>query len=346
MFFRATLSPVTDEYHGQWNVALTELTDSTVLATWEAGHTEVRTPNVIQSSTSPDAGRTWGVPQVHYRRDGMRCTPGGFFEAADELHCVHTELPLSGHRGTCRILERVSTDRGRTWGEAREIRAIEYGAAMQPVALRDGSIALPVYHGVTRHDGSSGSVSYVLLSTDGARSWQETARIPCDVRPGPMEPALAECGDGEWLCLLRTCGTAKVYAARSRDQGQTWSEGAPLPLESPESIARLLRLHDGSLLVVWNGVASERMGPRHVLTAARSEDGGHTWPERRDLVRGPAGAVYSNHGVVQLRDGTLLAAYQDLHLDPAVAPERSGVDSVELVGFSLEWLRGAIDSFR
>ena len=346
MFFRTTVSRVSDQYHGQWNVAFAELADGAVLATWEAGHTEVRTPNVILSSTSPDGGRTWGDAQVFYRPDGVRSTPGGFFELGDELHCVHTELPLAGQRGTCRILDRVSTDRGRTWAEPREIRAIGYGAAMQPIVLRDGGVALPVYHGVTRDDGSSAAVSYVLLSTDGAQTWQETAMIPCQVPPGPMEPALEECDDGEWLCLLRTRGTAKVYAARSCDQGQTWSRAAPLSLESPESIARLLRLHDGSLLVVWNGVASERMGPRHVLTAARSEDGGHTWPERRDLVRGPAGAVYSNHGVVQLRDGTLLAAYQDLHLDPAVAPERSGVDSVELVGFSLEWLRGAIDSFR
>ena len=53
--------------------------------------------------------------------------------------------------------------------------------------------------------------------------------------------------------------------------------------------------------------------------------------------------MYSNHGVIQLRDGTVLAAYQDLHLDPVRAPERSGVDSVELVGFSLEWLRGGTD---
>ena len=343
MFFRATISAATDEYLGQWNVALAELADDTVLATWEAGHTEIRTPNVILSSASGDGGRTWGEARVFYRADGVRSTPGGFFMPGDELHCVHTELPLAGHTGKCRILGRVSIDGARTWGEPREIRAIDYGAAMQPVVLRDGVVALPVYHGVTRDDGSSACVSYVLLSADGGQSWRETSMIPCDVPPGPMEPALEECDGGEWLCLLRTRGTAKVYAARSRDRGQTWSAAAPLSLESPESITRLLRPHDGSLVIVWNGVGSEKQGPRTPLTAARSHDGGHTWPERRDLVHNPDWAVYSNHGVLQLRDGTVLAAYQDLHRDAIRAPERSGLDSVELVGFSLGWLRGGAD---
>ncbi|MFH1924345.1 MAG: sialidase family protein [Planctomycetota bacterium] len=340
VFFRATISPVTNEYHGQWNVALAELPDGQVLAIWEAGHTETKTPNVILSSTSSNGGRSWGEAQVFYQREGVRCTPSGFFKLDAELHCVHTELPLAGHRGQCIVVDRVSTDGGARWGERREIRAIEYGAAMQPAVLRDRRIALPVYYSTGKPNGSSGAVSRGLISADGAQTWTETAVIPCDIAPGPMEPALAECNDGGWLCLVRTRGTAKLYAARSADHGQSWTPAAPLPLESPESIARLLRLHDDSLLVVWNGVASKRQGPRTPLTAVRSYDGGRTWPERRDLVHDPAGGLYSNHGVVQLRDGTVLVAYQDFHRDPDRSPQRSGVDSVGLVGFNLEWLSG------
>ena len=77
VFFRATVSPVTDEYHGQWNVTLVELPDGQVLATWEAGHTETKTPNVILSSTSSDGGRSWGELRIFYQRDGVRCTPSG-----------------------------------------------------------------------------------------------------------------------------------------------------------------------------------------------------------------------------------------------------------------------------
>lgn len=340
VFFRATVSPVTDEYHGQWNVALAELLDGQVLATWEAGHTETKTPNVILSSTSSDGGRSWGEVRIFYHRDGVRCTPSGFFQLGEELHCVHTELPLAGHKGQCLIVDRVSTDGGARWGERRVIWATTYGAAMQPVVLRDRRIALPLYYSASKADGSAGSVTRVLISADGAQTWSETATIPCDIAPGPMEPALAECDDGRWLCLVRTRGTAKLYATRSADHGQSWTQATPLPLESPESIARLLRLHDGSLLAVWNGVASKRQGPRTPLTAARSYDGGRTWPQRRDLIHDPARGLYSNHGVVQLRDGTLLVAYQDFHRDPERAPQRSGVDSVGLVGFNLEWLSG------
>jgi hypothetical protein len=52
--------------------------------------------------------------------------------------------------------------------------------------------------------------------------------------------------------------------------------------------------------------------------------------------------LYSNHGVVQLRDGRVLVGYQDFHRDPERAPQRSGVDSVELVGFDLHWLEAIL----
>jgi len=340
VFFRVTVSPVTDDYHGQWNVALVELPDGQVLATWEAGHTETKTPNVILSSTSSDGGRSWGEVQVFYQREGVRCTPSGFFQLGEELHCVHTELPLAGQGGQCLIVDRVSTDGGARWGERREIWATTYGAAMQPVVLRDRRFVLPVYYSAAKPGGSSRSVARILISADGAQTWTETAGIPCDIAPGPMEPALAVCDDDGWLCLVRTRGTAKLYATRSADHGQSWTLAAPLPLESPESIARLLQLHDGGLLAVWNGVASKRQGPRTPLTAARSYDGGQTWPERRDLIHDPARGLYSNHGVVQLRNGTILVAYQDFHREPKRAPQRSGVDSIGLIGFDLEWLSG------
>ncbi len=341
--FRATISPESSDYHGQWHVALAELPDGRVLATWEAGHTETKTPNVILSSSSSDGGRTWGKAEEFYRRDGVRCTTNGFFWLDEQLHFVYTELPLPGRKEKCRIVQRVSTDGGHSWQAPREIWVIEDGEdgeAMRPVVLEDKRVALPFYYSKTTPKGPGARLSRVLLSTDGAQTWTETASIPCDIPPGPMEPALAECPGGDWLCVLRTRGTGKVYASRSADAGQSWTKAVATALESPESIARLLRLHDDSLLLVWNGVESKAQGPRNPLTAARSYDGGRTWPERRDLVYTPGGGLYSNHGVVQLRNGTVLVGYQDLHSNSKIKTTRGGVDSVELVGFDLEWLSG------
>ena len=207
---------------------------------------------------------------------------------------------------------------------------------MQPVVLRDGRIALPVYGRGTNSSGTVTSISRVLVSKDDGVTWQEGSNIPADLPGGAMEPALAETSEGDWLCVIRTRGTGSLFASRSKDSGLTWATPAPLPLESPESIARLQRLDDGSLLVVWNGVASKTQGPRNRLTVARSVDGGWTWPQRRDLVQG--GPVFSNHGVMQTSDGRILVGFQHFHRDPVRAPERSGVDSVELASFDLAWL--------
>ena len=41
---------------------------------------------------------------------------------------------------------------------------------------------------------------------------------------------------------------------------------------------------------------------------------------------------------MQSGDGRVLIGYQHFHRDPERAPERSGVDSVELAAFDLPWL--------
>lgn len=334
--FRATISPVTDEYHGQWQVALAEFSPGRVIAIWEAGHTEVRTPNVTLAAESADGGRTWSGRREFHRSAGVRSVPCGFYCIKDLIHCVIAEVPMVGGSQSRRVLDRATSDRGVTWGAAREIWRTKSGIAMQPVVLRDGRIALPVYQRVAGSDRKPTSLASVLISKDDGATWQPGAAIPTDLPGGAMEPTLAETSDGGWLCIVRTRGTGVLYASRSQDDGQTWEPAAPLPLESPESIARLERLADGSLLLVWNGVASRTQGPRDRLTVARSLDGGRTWPQRRDLVKG--GPVFSNHGVLQLVDGRILVGYQHFHRDPARAPDRSGVDSVELAAFDLHWL--------
>lgn len=334
--FRATISPVTEAQHGQWNVALTELAPGRVMAIWEAGHTEAKTPNVIMAAVSEDGGRSWSERREFIQREAMRCTPCGFYRMKGLLHCVHGELPMAGGKQPCRVMLRTSADNGATWSEAREIWQTEMGMAMQPVVLRDGRIALPVYRRGKDAQERVTSVSEILVSQDDGATWLAGGMIPVDLPGGAMEPALVETASGEWLCVIRTRGTGWLHAARSNDGGQTWAPPEPLPLESPESIARLLRLADSSIIVVWNGVASKTQGPRDRLTVARSLDGGRTWPQRRDVVQG--GPVFSNHGVTQTSDGRVLIGYQDFHRDPERAPERSGVDSVELAGLDLSWL--------
>ncbi len=334
-FFRTVVAPISPRYAGQWNVAMTELFDGEVLAVWEAGDTETKTANVILSSRSGDGGRTWSPSSEFLSEPDRRLTPGGFRRYQDRLWFFYTDLPVGG-TGEHRILRRSVDEPDGKLGEPQEIRRHQWMCAMQPLILSDGPLALPVYHTVRQADGEATSVSRLLLTADGT-TWHEGGAIRSDTPHGAMEPAVVELPSGGLLCAIRTSGTAALMICRSDDAGETWSELAPSGLESPESIARLLRLNDGSVLVVWNGLASRSQGPRNVLTAARSTDGGRTWPQRRDLLRAPEG-LYSNHGVAQLTDGRVLVACQSYHRDAARAPRRGGVDEVLAVGFTPDWL--------
>jgi predicted neuraminidase len=93
----------------------------------------------------------------------------------------------------------------------------------------------------------------------------------------------------EWqgvLMIIRT-DLGHVYAARSRDQGETWSAPVPLmDLPAPASPASVVRLPDESLLMVYNHVpdgARAAWRDRTPLAAARSEDGGDTWRRLDDI---------------------------------------------------------------
>lgn len=337
-FVRSVVAPVSPRYAGQWNVALVELADRTVLAVWEAGDTETLTPNVILGARSRDGGRTWTAAGQFLADPSRRLTPAGFCQHRGGLWFYYNELPVGGG-GVHRLLRRAVDDPAGTVGEAEEIRRHEWICAMQPVVLSGGLLAVPVYFRSRRDEGGVTSGSRLLLTADGS-AWQDGGEIRSDTPGGAMEPALAELPAGELICGIRTSGTSALMVCRSADRGATWSAPAPSGLESPESIARLLRLADGSVLAVWNGLASPRQGPRNVLTAARSTDGGRTWPERRDLLRAADG-LYSNHGVVQLADGRVLVAGQSYHSDAVRAPRRGGVDEVVAVGFTLDWLAGA-----
>jgi Neuraminidase (sialidase) len=145
---------------------------------------------------------------------------------------------------------------------------------------------------------------------------------------GTMELQLVETAPDRLLCLFRTKGGC-LYQATSQDGGQTWSPAAPSPLTAPESMARLIRLRSGRLLVVWNNVSSTTQQPRHPLVAALSADGGQTWGQPRVIADETGTNQLSNHGVIQLDDGRILLGvshYRDVRpmtsdLDVAVFDE-------------------------
>jgi len=173
-----------------------------------------------------------------------------------------------------------------------------------------------------------------LLSDDGGHTWKPSEEITVDTPRGVMELQIVETSDDRLFCLFRTKG-GYLYQTTSADGGETWSPSAPSPLSAPESMARMVRLRSGSLLVVHNNVSSTTQQPRHPLVAAISADGGQTWGEPRVIATETGSNQLSNHGLIQLDDGRILLGishYRD------VRPMTSDLD---MALFDEAWLRGA-----
>ena len=121
----------------------------------------------------------------------------------------------------------------------------------------------------------------------------------------------------------------------SHDGGETWSASAPSPLPAPESMARMIRLKSGHLLVVWNNVSSTTQQPRHPLAAAISRDGGGSWSDPKIIGDEVGANQVSNHGIVQLDDGRILAGISHYR---ATRPMTSDLD---MAVFDEEWVLNA-----
>lgn len=191
---------------------------------------------------------------------------------------------------------------GRTqWSNPRKIFSGYIGSLQAAVQLRSGRIIVPFATWVPelREAPPTGSnVTTVVYSDDGGRTWLESPaklRAPCEEgyngsNYGAIEPTVLELKDGRVWMLMRT-QTGYLYESYSND-GVVWSEARPTRFHSSNAPAFLLRLGDGSILLLWNNCeAPERVdgegvyGGRDVLHAAISGDEGKTWFGYREIYR-------------------------------------------------------------
>ena len=113
--------------------------------------------------------------------------------------------------------------------------------------------------------------------------------------------------------LLRT-QLGGPFLARSRDEGETWSEPAPSGLEGPESCTCLRRIPGtNDLVLFWNhskyiAEGHHHYGERTPLTAAVSRDGGQTWRVIGNLRDGP-NDEYTNIDCTFTSDGKAIVTY-------------------------------------
>jgi hypothetical protein len=246
-----------------------------------------------------------------------------------------------------RVFVRRSTDGGRHFDHGSEFPYEEicggkvlpevgfYGSADNLIQLESGRVvAAFTFMDPSRSDPESGRQHYTgvcLLSDNGGRAWRRSGEIVADTDRGVMEPQIVETSPDRLFCLFRTKG-GYLYQTVSEDGGSTWSTPAQSPLPSPESKPRMIKLQSGNVLIVWNNVSSVTQEPRYPLVASLSSDGGRTWGTPR-VIRNETGSnELSNHSVIQLDDGRILAGISHYH---ATRPMTSDLD---MALFDEQWV--------
>jgi predicted neuraminidase len=132
--------------------------------------------------------------------------------------------------------------------------------------------------------------------------------------------------DGSLLALFRSRWADRIYASRSTDHGRTWTSPVPSGLPNNNSSIQYTVLANGHLALVFNDTNAEGVtelraslyddieddsglkepvsqeGERHAvwgvprapMTIAISEDGGRSWPHKRNIEIGDGYCMTNN----------------------------------------------------
>ena len=255
---------------------------------------------------STDNGATWSAPKLlvsFTNSSGEELLPWDgtvFLDADARIRYVFFFSPY--HSQSAGDMYTISSsDDGATWSAPSMVfsRSV-WGRIMSqinpPVVLRDGSLALPVY--TTPGDsGDHGPVTsgLVLVGGDGEQ-WTPKGVLPTSLINITVyqEPAVAVCAppnDDQLLMLIRT-GILELWAARSTDEGASWSLPYATPLQNPNSKVNLLQWTGdgaggdapahGDLVLILNPFAncsapSNGYCPRSPLSLSVSRDCGGSW---------------------------------------------------------------------
>ncbi|MGX9963495.1 sialidase family protein [Roseomonas sp. F4] len=278
------------------------------------------------------------------------------FPAPDGTVWLLWTAQISGNQDTALIRRRISTDSGVSWGPIETLFEEQPGFGTfirSPIVVLDnGDWLLPIWRCTKPPAGAwTGHLdtSSVMISADGGASWTEHA-VPGST--GCVHMSIVDLRNGELAAFYRSRWADSVHVSRSTDGGRTWS--APVPTELPNNNSSILvtRLANGHLAMVYNHSSAEQAtdrrlslyddigggddlapaaladdvrsafwgAPRAPMTLAISEDGGHSWPRRRNLETGDGYCMTNNSkdrlnrefsypAICQTADGALHITY-------------------------------------
>lgn len=299
------------------------LPDGDLGCVWFAG-TQEGVPDICVhfSRLAPGATR-WSDP-VRLSDDMTRSEQNPLlFTAPDGRLWLLWTAQVSGHQDTAIIRRRISSDAGRSWGPVETMLDRPGFFIRQPIVVAaDGDWLLPAWLCPTPPSGAwrgDEDTSLVLVSSDQGRSWS-AHDVPGST--GCVHMNILDLQDGTLLALYRSRWADSIHASRSRD-GRNWSAPEPTELPNNNSSIQAVRLANGHIAVAYNHSSAEQAtgrrlslyddiggelpaeapagarsafwgAPRAPMTIAISEDGGRSWPHRRDVETGDGYCLTNN----------------------------------------------------
>ena len=170
--------------------------------------------------------------------------------------------------------------------------------------------------------GIAPGILIIYASDDDGLTWYRIAEdmtIPVSggCTSGVNEPGLLQLTDGRLWCYIRT-NAGRQYETFSEDDGKTWGPLLPSWFTSPCSPLSTKRLHDGSILAVWNPIPTYNgrsehpggvwTGARTPLVYAFSTDEGKSWSDPV-AIETDENSGYCYVAIHEVTDGGILLAY-------------------------------------
>ncbi len=245
----------------------------------------------------------------------------------------------------------TSPDRGRSWSKSKPLyNFISRGIKNPPIVTSRGWYVLPAYIEFRDY------FSLFYVSKDQGKTWSERGRVKipdAEVPPDSghdwgrlvLQPTVIERRDGKLIALMRAKSPlGKMHFTESLDGGWTWSDAKPYILPNPGGGFHWMRLASGDLGIIYNHapVPPDHGFERNPLSVAISEDDGHSWQFRRNIMEGTGEDVHQRIGgyptMTQDSTGRIHVvwtySYQIDH-----EGEDLGMSDIKYTSFTEEWVK-------
>lgn len=248
-----------------------------VIAAWFGGTREKAGDVAIWTSRRKREGG-WTPPEKVADQENIPHWNPVLFRRNDGVLFLYYKVGMTIEEWVTMVMR--STDNGYTWTAPVPLVEGDKGGRgpvkNKPIVLHDGTIAAPA-------SLEPAWDAFVDLSFDGGETWTKSDTVPLDHSAlqgaGIIQPTLWESAPGIVHMLTRSTEGA-IYRSDSTDGGRTWCPAYPTDLPNNNSGIDLVKLDDGTLVLVYNPTRPEpgkKKGPRTPLVMRLSRDNGLTW---------------------------------------------------------------------